>query len=54
MNRLTPIAALCSVLPLAALAHGDDPRDVPTDGAIEGWHGDGNFARTGIMYALYY
>lgn len=23
------------------------------DGVIEGWHGDGNFARTAIMYALY-
>ena len=21
------------------------------DGIIEGWHGDGNFARTAIMYA---
>jgi hypothetical protein len=24
-----------------------------TDGIIEGWHGDGNFARTSIMYALW-
>lgn len=23
------------------------------DGVIEGWHGDGNFARTSIMYALW-
>ena len=23
------------------------------DGVIEGWHGDGNFARTALMYALY-
>jgi hypothetical protein len=23
------------------------------DGVIEGWHGDGNFARTAIMYAFY-
>lgn len=23
------------------------------DGVIEGWHGDGNFARTAIMYALW-
>ncbi len=23
------------------------------DGIVEGWHGDGNFARTAIMYALY-
>jgi hypothetical protein len=22
------------------------------DGVIEGWHGDGNFARTSLMYAL--
>lgn len=24
-----------------------------TDGVIEGWHGDGNFARTSLMYALW-
>jgi hypothetical protein len=24
-----------------------------SDGVIEGWHGDGNFARTSIMYALW-
>jgi len=24
-----------------------------TDGVIEGWHGDGNYARTAIMYALW-
>lgn len=24
-----------------------------TDGIIEGWHGDGNFARTSLMYALW-
>ena len=24
-----------------------------TDGMVEGWHGDGNFARTSIMYALW-
>jgi hypothetical protein len=24
-----------------------------TDGIIEGWHGDGNFARTTIMYAFW-
>jgi hypothetical protein len=23
------------------------------DGVVEGWHGDGNFARTALMYALY-
>jgi hypothetical protein len=23
------------------------------DGVIEGWHGDGNFARTSLMYALW-
>ena len=23
------------------------------DGIIEGWHGDGNFARTAIMYCLW-
>ena len=23
------------------------------DGIIEGWHGDGNFARTSLMYALW-
>jgi hypothetical protein len=23
------------------------------DGVVEGWHGDGNFARTAIMYALW-
>ena len=24
-----------------------------SDGVIEGWHGDGNFARTSLMYALW-
>ncbi len=28
----------------------DKPRDT---GVIEGWHGDGNFARTALMYALW-
>lgn len=37
MSRLTAIAALCSVLPLAALARGDEPRDVPTDGVLLAW-----------------
>ena len=23
------------------------------DGIIEGWHGDGNYARTAVMYALW-
>jgi len=28
-------------------------RSQQPDGVIEGWHGDGNSARTGIMYALW-
>lgn len=34
-------------------SHRKDTEDYRNTGIIEGWHGDGNFARTSIMYALW-
>ncbi len=49
---------LCNREPIATAADWIDSQTrlmwniQKADGVIEGWHGDGNFARTSIMYAL--
>lgn len=49
INRL-PVPAAIEWADYVAAILLDKPRDT---GVVEGWHGDGNFARTALMYALW-
>ncbi len=49
LNRL-PVPQAIEWADYTAAILLDKPRDT---GVVEGWHGDGNFARTALMYALW-